>query len=210
MSDRGRRPDWFPDWSGQTCVIVASGPSAKDAPIEAAIDRARFMVINTSWRLAPWADILFACDAAWWNHSQGCKAFKGMKVTTDKVAARTFPDIHLVECLKPDDRLILKPVGTIGWGGNSGFHCLNLAVQAQCAKIILVGYDMTLTGGLHWHGAHPDGMSNPRSGNVERWRRAVDAAAKVIKPLGIKVINCSPVSMLQNYPKMTFEEALEA
>lgn len=205
---RRDRPEWFPDWSGETCVIVASGPTAKDAPLEMALGRAKFIAINTSWQLCPWADILFACDVAWWNHAHGCPDFEGMKITIDRNASRKYEDIHLVECRKADDRIVLKPLGTVGWGGNSGFHCLNLAVQFGARKIILIGYDMTVANGLHWHGAHPSNMNNPKQGNVDRWRRAVDAAAKVIEPMGIRVINCSPVSRLENYPKMSFEDAL--
>lgn len=168
------------------------------------------MAINSSWRLAPWAEILFACDLSWWAHAGGCPEFSGLKLTVDKTAAKRFSDVHLVNCRKPDDRLVTDEIGTVGWGGNSGFHCLNLAVQFRAAKILLVGMDMTTTHGIHWHGKHPVGMNNPTPRNVERWRRAVDGAARVIAPLGIKVINCSPISALQNYPKMTVEEALAA
>jgi hypothetical protein len=99
--------------------------------------------------------------------------------------------------------------GTVGWAGNSGFHCLNLAVQMMPVKIILVGFDMTLAHGLHWHGRHPSGLNNPSDRNVDRWRRCVDAAAEVIAALGIKVINVSPISALQNYPKMSLQEAMD-
>lgn len=204
------RPEWFPNWSGETVVIVASGPSAPSVPLELAKGKARFMSINTSWKLAPWSDVLFACDWAWWAHANGCPEFTGMKMTVDRKAAEKFRDVHLVNCRKPDDRLVLEPIGTVGWGGNSGFHTLNIAVQAGARKVILVGMDMTLAKGVHWHGKHPGNMNNPKPGNVERWRRAVDGAARVIEPLGIRVINCSPISALQKYPKMTFEEALAA
>lgn len=208
--DAGMKPEWYPDWNGETCVIVASGPSAQEVPIDVAIGGARFMAINTSWRLAPWADILFACDASWWDHAKGCPEFAGIKLTIDKAASARFPDVRLVNCRKPDDRLVVDEPGTVGWGGNSGFHCLNLAVQFGCSKIILVGFDMRIDAGLHWHGRHPERMSNPNRNNVERWRRAVDGAARVIEPLGVKVINCSPISALRNYQKMTLTEALAA
>lgn len=204
------RPEWFPDWSEETVVIVASGPSAAEVPIWEAEGEARFIAINTSWRLCPWADMLFACDYSWWNRAKGAPEFKGIRATVDKTAAVVFPDVHLVGCRKPDDRLFLEPIGTVGWGGNSGFHCLNLAVQFGCRRIILVGFDMHIRDGVHWHGKHPSGMNNPSRGNIERWRRAVDGAARVIEPLGITVVNCSPHSALQNYPKMPFAEALAA
>lgn len=202
------KPDWFPDWTGETAVIVASGPSAAMVPLRRARGRARFIAINTSWKLAPWADVLYACDLAWWDYAKGCPAFKGLKLTVDRRAAEMYPDVHLVGCRKPDDRFVVEPVGTVGWGGNSGFHALNLAVQFGAKRIVLVGYDMTIKAGCHWHGRHPGAMHNPTAGIAERWRRAVDAAAAVIEQLGVEVINASPVSALRSYPKMDFKAAL--
>lgn len=109
---------------------------------------------------------------------------------------------------KRDDRLEILRSGTVGWGGNSGFHSLNLAVQFGAARIVLVGFDMRVDHGLHWHGRH-EGMNNPTARNVERWRRCMDAAADTIASLGITVINASEISALTRYPKMSLEEALE-
>lgn len=202
-------PLWWPSWAGETVVIVASGPSAKDAQLEIAQGKARFMAINNSWNLAPWSDILFACDYLWWKTIPGWQEFGGLKLTTDIKAVREY-GIAQVGLNKGDDRMEFQKLGTVGWGGNSGFHCYNLAVQFGCKKIIFVGFDMTTRHGAHWHGQHPKGMNNPSPGNVERWRRAVDAPAEKVAALGIKVINCSPISALVNYPKMTLEEALLA
>lgn len=203
--------DWFPDWAGETVIIVASGPSATDVPIEIGKGKARFIAINNSWKLAPWADMLFACDFAWWKNANGCPEWPALKVSIDRRACEVEAwDIKYVHCLRPDDRLHVAERGVIGWGGNSGFHALNLAVQFGCRKIILVGFDMTLQNGEHWHGRHPEGMNNPTAGNVTRWRRAVDNAATVTNALGIKVINSSPISALQSYPKMSLAEALAA
>lgn len=201
-------PDWWPSWDGETCVIVASGPSAVQCPIDLVRGRARVIAINNSWRLAPWADILFACDFAWWDHANGCPEFEGLKLTVEKRAAEKFPDVRAVNCTKPDDRFVLEPKGTVGWGGNSGFHALNLAVQFGCMRVLLVGFDMTVSYGLHWHGRHPGAMSNPTFATTERWRRALDGAAPVIAGAGVEVINCSAISALQNYPKMSLERAL--
>lgn len=205
-----RTPEWWPSWEGETVVLVGAGPTAKDAPLDMAHGAVRVIAINDSWRLTPWADILYACDLAWWKNARGCPQFGRLKLTVDRKAAERYPDVNLVACMKPDDRIFLEPLGTVGWGGNSGFHALNLAVQFGCRKIILVGYDMRMDHGLHWHGRHPAPMSNPTTKNVGRWRRAVDNAWKAIRPLGIEVINCSPISALQSYPKMGLEEALAA
>lgn len=134
----------------------------------------------------------------------------GLRLSVDKAACRNPWSVHQVGLNKNDDRLELVKFGTVGWGGNSGFHALNLAVQflSGSGKIILVGYDMTIANGLHWHGAHPKGMNNPQAGNVERWRRCIDHAAETIAALGITVINTSPDSALCNYPKMGLLEAM--
>lgn len=201
-------PAWFPRWAGETCVIVASGPSASDVPIEQAKGAARFIAVNRSIDLCPWADVWYGCDFEWWKSVGGGVDFAGLKLSVDRRATREQWGIMKVDCRRSDDRLFLDPLNTIGWAGNSGFHCLNLAVQFGCKKIILVGFDMTVEQGLHWHGEHPAGLNNPKRGNVARWRRATDNAAKVIAGAGVTVINCSPVSALENYPKMGFEEAL--
>lgn len=159
----------------------------------------------------PWADIGYACDLAWWaQYHHHLDGFGGLKLSVDKAAVKRFPDIHQVGLNKHDDRLELLKIGTVGWAGNSGFHCLNMAVQMHPAKIVMAGFDMTLAYGVHFHGRHPNGMNNPTERNVARWRRCVDAAAETIAALGITVINASPISALVNYPKMSLLEAMDA
>jgi hypothetical protein len=111
--------------------------------------------------------------------------------------------------VRNDDRLQTGERGVIGWGGNSGFHAINLAVQFGVSKIILIGFDMRIDQGLHWHGKHERGLNNPTKSNVKRWRNCVDGAAATLTSMGITVINASPVSALRNYPKMDLIEALE-
>lgn len=202
------KPYWYPDWTGDTCLIVASGPSAKQIDLEPAKGKVKCIAINTSWQLAPWADVLYACDVSWWReHKSSWPEFKGLKITQDKLANDEF-EIFRVICERHHENLVLDRPGQVGWGGNSGFHCINLAIQFGIKKIILVGYDMQLNGGSHWHGDHPNNMNNPTAANVARWRKTIDANAPIIKSLGIDVFNVSPVSALVNYPKMSLLEAL--
>lgn len=199
--------DWLPDWTGETCVIVASGPSARQAPLGLAHGRARFIAINESWRLCPWADLLFASDEAWWDSVEGCPEFRGMKATIHNAAAQRWKLRRFRS--SREDRLALHKPGTIGWGGNSGFCALNIAASLGCTRIILVGFDMTADHGMHWHGPHDRaGLSNPTHAKLKRWREAIDDAAKALAVAGIEVVNCSPVSTLTAYPKVTLQEAL--
>jgi hypothetical protein len=202
------KPKWFPNWSEETCVIVASGPSATDVDLRSAIGRTRFVAINNSWKLAPWADFLFACDYKWWNWVNGCPEFQGQKVTTDYRASdnKEWNVLRLIARLD-DDRL--QSNGIVGWGGNSGFQALNMVVNFGCKKIILVGFDATIKYGLHWHEPHPD-EANPTPNKALRWQRCLDnAAATLDRILHVSVVNCSEKSRLGKFPKMSFEAALD-
>ena len=205
-------PDWFPSWAGETVVIVASGPSAKDQPLELARGKTRFIAINTSWQLCPWADMLYGCDFGWWKAYDGCPEFKGLKVTIDRRASdrQEHPDwgVFHLRCEKNTDKLLLEPKGLLGWGSHSGFGALNIAAQLDVKNIILVGFDMSLDVAAHWHGVHPDRMGNPRQSQLHRWRTSMDRAAPILAEAGITVYNCSPLSALTKYQKVTFAEAL--
>jgi len=198
------KPDWFPDWRGQACVIVASGPSAKDAPLETIRGRAKVIAINTSWRLVPWADGLYGCDCRWWQANADAMGFPGLKMTVAENCDLPLKKLKLVN----GTRIVMEP-GSIGSGSNSGFQATNLAVQFGANPIIWVGFDMRVDHGLHWHGAHPDGLNNPREERVERWRRFLDDAAPDFKRLGVRIFNASPISALKNYPKVSLADALQ-
>lgn len=201
--------DWFPDWRDETSIIVASGPTARDAVLPEARGRARFIAVNNSYQLCPWADVLYACDFSWWMQRDGVPEFKGLKVSVND-QCRRLRGIQVVRRKNGDKgkELEFRDKGLIGWGGNGGFQALNLAIQFGSKKIILVGFDMRIDRGLHWHKAHK--KFNPNERQVRQWREVMDDAAWSLKQNGVRVINCSPVSALRNYPKMSLAEALAA
>lgn len=195
------RPDWFPDWSGQDCVIVASGPSAVDQPLDLVRGRSKVIVINHSWRLAPWADVLYASDFGWWRSGFG-NSFVGLKVSRSVV-----PGVHKVDLVPlpktgewVNDMVLGRP-GVIGTGGSSGFQALNLAVQFGSRSIALVGFDARVDGGTHWHGDHVRGLNNPTEATAAMWALHLDRAALRLSAAGVDVVNCSSTSALTAYPK---------
>lgn len=196
---------WAPDWRGACAVVVAGGPSAAAVDLARARGKARALAVNEGWQLAPWAEVLYACDGAWWGLRQGVQEFAGLKVTADHAAALAFPGLHLIRVRHGIDRMSFVP-GEVGWGGNSGFHAVNLAAQFGAARIVLVGFDMHVAGGVHWHGRHPRGLNNPDARNTARWRRLMDAAAPDLAARGIEVLNASPTSALTAYAKVHFDD----
>lgn len=119
-------------------------------------------------------------------------------------------DIKPVKIDMKRDEIVVHGFGSLGFGGNSGFQALNLAVQFGCRNIILVGYDMHDQAGVHWHGKHTGNLRNPTKKSLARWRGVLDGQAEPLKRMGVTVLNASPNSALTAYPKMTFEAALRA
>lgn len=203
--------DW-PDWQGQTAIIVATGPSANAECMSTARDRARVIVIKESWRLAPWADVLYGSDRGWWVANKGVPGFTNFKASPSPSVCKIYPDVRLVK-LVAREQILTETVGRIGCGlrtggGHSGFHALNLAVQFGARHIVLVGFDMRLDRGDNWH--------EPADGTAERkderqmmqCRVALDGCAAQLAALGVAVVNASIGSALQGFPKVSFARAM--
>jgi hypothetical protein len=165
-------------------------------------------VVNDAWRLLPWADVLFACDAAWWHFHRGVPAFKGEKWSSHGTS-NDKQDVALaygLKCIsgKQGAEFSTKP-GLITYGSNSGFQAVNLAMQFGAARIVLVGFNMQRVGGaMHFFGDHPKGL---RNADPIRFKTYFDQAAKKMPP-GVTIINATPDSALQCFPRMALDDAL--
>ena len=172
--------------------------------------QARVIVVNESWRLVPWADVLYGCDGKWWKWRRGVPEFHNLKISQDAEACRAYPEIRKVDVDTNSNAIELKHMGKLGSGGNSGFQSLNLAVQFGARKIMLIGFDMRVDMGEHWHERHYPPLSNPHpNDNLPRWRRSLDGAKAALDAAGVGVVNCSAISMLTAFPKMTLREGIE-
>lgn len=174
-----------------------------------AAGRAAVLAINNSWQLCPWADALYAADGTWWrDHYDRLEpgGFAGLKLTQDAGTAVRRADVFLLD-LKHVHRLLFERPGEIGSGGNSGFQALNAALQFGARDIALVGFDLALDRGLHWHADHKG--TNPSAKSLAEWRDRLDAAAPLLRSIGARVVNCAPHSALTAYPKASLQEFLE-
>lgn len=154
--------------------------------------------------------MLYACDRNWWRVNEGAPTFQGLKITQDRGTPGIYPDVRRVICKSGVNHLLLEERGTIGWGGNSGFHAINLALQFGARDLVLIGFDMNLMKGVHWHGKHPPGMTNPSQASVDKWRGHLDAQAPFLARVPARMVLASPGSALQNYKTVSLEEALDA
>lgn len=157
--------------------------------------------------LAPWADLLYACDHGWWERY--APAFGGMKVTQDPRVASIRDDVHRVPC-DPDGTGLSRDPHRIHGGGNGGYQAVNLAVLLGAARIILLGFDMSAgpDGRRHAYPDHQPGLNNPDESNFMNWRTAFAALARDLRAAGIPVVNCSTRTALDCFPRGTLETVL--
>jgi hypothetical protein len=199
-----------PEFAGKTVVVVASGPSLTPEDCELVRNSGHAVIVtNTSFRLCPWADVLFAFDVKWWDeyHEEVKQVFKGRCMTYANAAMRYGAE-SVFDC---------------SWftsHSNSGACAIGLAIAGKAKHIILLGADCQRTGGkTHWHGDHPKvmrskrarkswpmGMSNADSMN--RWPAQYQSAAMQADIHGVEVINASRETALTCFKRARLEDVL--
>lgn len=191
---------------GGTVLCIASGPSLTREDVDLCqgkVDAA--IAINTSYQMAPWADVLYACDVQWWRDHDWAQDFAGMKFAR-RFGQKPYP--HGVQGLRDTGShgLELDPTG-IRTGRNSGYQALNVAVHLGAARILLLGYDMSKDpkGRSHWHPPHRTGA---QASPYDAFRRAFESTVEPLRALGIEVINCSRRTELTTFPRVRLEDAL--
>jgi len=208
-----QRPRWTGlQWPDARVVILASGESLSVDQCEAvrawrfagAAEMRRVIAINTTFQRAPWADLLWGCDATWWYkyHAEAAAVFAGQLWTQD-VSARDKYGLHFIDS-QAGPGLSRWP-GVIHQGGNSAYMSVNLGVQAGARRFVLLGCDMH---GTHWHGDHPEGLSNPAPYLFATWIKQFAVLAKDLASDGIEVINCTPGTALHCFPEKPLQETL--
>jgi hypothetical protein len=171
--------------------------------VAAAVRNVPTIVINDTFRLAPWAALLYAADDAWWMANPDALAFAGLKVS--------------VACLPGVE--MLRHTGSTGYdpdpscirtGSNSGYQGVHIAAQAGASRILLCGFDMTAARGAHWFGPHTKpGLVNTTPETYERMIRRFATLKDELDARGVEVINCTPGSALKCFRQADLAEVLE-
>ncbi len=202
----------IPLWLGETVAILGSGPSLTQEQVDMVRGKTRVIAVNDAYRLAPWADILYGCDAKWWDWHKGVPDFEGVKagLRWDAVKGESysgwdgiFPEIRGLANTGIQG-LEIAP-NSLRTGGNSGYQAINLAVHMGAKRILLLGFDMKAVGGKnHWFGEHPIEATPPYGNMLMHF----ETIAEPLKKAEVEVINCTPGSALKVFPMMKLEEAL--
>lgn len=179
----------------KTTIILATGPSLSTRQVGTAqaaheAKAAEVIVVNDAFRLAPWADILYAADSAWWHvNKDQALAFAGVKMTAD--ARVPYRDVVR---LKQTGLEGYDPTpGCVRTGGNGGYQAVHVAISRGAQRVLLAGFDMR---GSHYFGPHRGMLRNTDPATFERWIGRFPALAG----RGAEIINCTPDSALTCFP----------
>lgn len=184
-------------WPNATIVVAGSGPSLTAADLEFCRDAgARVIVVNDAYRLAPWADCLYAADDKWWRPREGVPTFAGLKYTIAP-CRKIWPGLQVVQNTGRDG---LEQASTgVKTGSNSGYQAINLAVHFGAKRIVLLGLDMH---GDHFFGSHPDRSRPPFTVCLAAFPTLVEP----LKALGVEIVNCAPGSAITAFPKARLQD----
>ena len=145
--------------------------------------------MNTSFRLCPDADILYAMDPKWWENygPEVTRAFRGERWSLARLRGVNFVRFRR-HCL------------------NGGAGAIALATKLGALRVYLLGYDAQKTGGrAHWHGDHPPDMGN--AGRVAEWP-AQFAELRSWLDHRVDVINLSRETAITCFRRGTVEDYL--
>ncbi len=201
-------------WDDMDVCIMASGPSMSQEQANqikawrtGRTDR-KVATINTTFRLAPWADVLYACDCRWWDihHQEVSEKVTGERWTQDKEAVRKYAGLKFIASQRADG--LSKNPGMINQGMNSSYQSSNLFYLAGVKRIIFTGLDCRVVDKkTHWHGDHPAPLNS--SVPTKAWIEKFEKLAHDLKAEGVDVVNATPGTALHCFQKMSLTQALQ-
>jgi hypothetical protein len=208
-------------WEGETCVILAGGPSLRGFGARALLRSVepfpRVITINDSWRLAPWADVLYFCDRKWRDFQVSANRssvdnstdfakliYSGFWVAGNE-AFNDHPHVHALKLT--GQRGFDNDPGCLRHGSNSGYQAIHLAAHFGAKRIVLLGYDMHVEKARsHWHDEQRP--TNFQQLCDQSFLPHFESLKEPLAAAGIEVINATPNSALKCWPYMPLKEAL--
>ena len=155
--------------------------------------------------MLPTCDHVYASDYKWYKHhiADLTRDYEGQLWTQSEAWTEKNQDIDPgqwgIKCLtaKTQAKGLSRDKDVIHTLSNSGAAAIGLAYRLGATRIILLGFDMMLSGGKrHWFGNHPDQLHV--GSNYQQFM----ATIATIKPeeYGIEIWNCSRRTALKCFP----------
>lgn len=220
-------------WDGGTCWIIGGGNSMpyqfdvpdsiiQDvctgrafppaySPFLKQIHKQHVIGVNNTYQIGAWIDAVFFGDSGWHLvHRQKFAQWPGLKITcAPKFGNRKKARMEGIKFVQKDTKHtkgISFNKNMVSWNGNSGAASISLAVHFGAVKIFLLGFDMMSSKYTHWHGGHSSGKARKRS--YLRHLKGFPQIALDAATMGVKIYNVNMDSKIEDFPKITLQEAL--
>jgi hypothetical protein len=162
--------------------------------------------------------VLWATNLQWWDHywSPELAAYPAQKWTVSRPAADKYGINWTAERNAPG--LSSDPT-VIHHGHGGGFSMVNLAYLMGADRIVLIGYDLkyapdydgrnrqTGSSPRHYFGEYPAALQHWPSARVQNGVHVelVALYESVAKQNAVEIVNCTPGSALECFPKVPIE-----
>jgi hypothetical protein len=203
---------------GGTIACIGTGPSLTPGQIGTAQRKGfRLFGCNNIWELCD-LDVHYACNEAWWDHywSPLLAATRAEKWTCNEPAAKRYGLNWVAEKNAPG---ISKDPSVIHHGHGSGYTLLNLAYLMGAERIVLLGYDMKYApdydGRQQQVGSSPRHYFGEYPAKLQHWPKVqvrngihvelVDLYRSVARQGLVEILNCSPDSAIDCFPKVSID-----
>lgn len=196
--------------------VLCGGPSLTEEDLdrvkgEQSAGRGKVIAVNRQIFYAPWADICYAWDMPFWRKywQDIRKVSPYCEFVTSSPNCSRYGSVKLAPRGK---KAGFDPEGVVG--NNSGHRAINLAYIEGMKldplgdfEIVTLGFDCQHVGGK----AHHYGDNPPKTGNAQNpqnWAEQAIHLAVGLNEAGIRVTNCSPLTILKCFAVMSLEEKL--
>lgn len=211
--ERTMRPIFTPS---DKVFVLGGGPSLNETDLDK-IKSYPVIGTNAAVFLGDWVDCIFFGDERFYNWYPDALENFPNRVITCAVQHKDNPNFEYLEKVPaPEQTKKADPIvwnkKKIAWftnkGGNAGASAIALACKLGAKQIILLGFDFKTKEGRHnYHNYH----NHTPDKNIYQNKFSIhfNRLAEETERLGIKVVNATPDSALDVFPKDTLENVLQ-
>ena len=177
-------------------AVLATGPSLTVRDCETVRDAGFVSVgVNSAWLIAPWVDALYAGDARYWRayHAEiDAAGVTGKRYSRSSHAEKHSGAKYLKTRMDKDY--------------NSGQLAIEMAARNGADLIVLLGFDASVSDGVHCHGPH-EKTPNPTRIRCKKW---LEQFARIPDHYpDARIINCSRKTAIKTFPQQSLESVIE-
>lgn len=205
---------WTPEpwWKGQQAFVLASGPSLTQEICDKVRGR-NAIVVNVSFRLAPWAPVWFFTDSSIYErYRDDVRTWPGEVITMSRTAKRELNKAVKRVKGEGDPTLPVRefpPLGhhSILQGRSSGHSAISLAIALGASQVVMLGFDCRLVDGREHHHNEYTGPRDPDL-YAREFAPAFDGWNAAALRAGVQIVNCTQDSAITEFPFSDLDDVI--